>query len=129
MTRLTPAQEQLREAQRAVRGTKGNKYHARAVVLPDGTRFDSQREYARWCALELMAQAGQIRELRRQVHYPLHSMGGVVLASYVADFVYIEADDRGWHLVTEDSKGLRTALYKLKAKWMRTEYGITIRET
>lgn len=102
-----------------------NKYGAKPVVLPNGERFDSQREYGRWRELELLAQAGRIRHLKRQVRYPLCADGGYPVCFYVADFVY-ELDGA---TIVEDSKGVRTAIYRLKAKWMLAEYGIRILET
>lgn len=42
-----------------------SKYHNKKVVLPDGTVFDSQKEYARWCELRLLERAGKITNLQR----------------------------------------------------------------
>lgn len=114
-----------------------SKYRAKAVYrTPDGRyvgadypgekikEFDSRREYARWLALNLMLRAGRISDLRRQVVYELKA-NGVTIAKYVADFVYVEDGQT----VVEDVKGVRTAMYRLKKKWVKAEYGIVIRET
>ncbi len=100
----------------------------------DGEVFDSKREAARWHELQLRERAGQISELRRQVVFALHApvirddgeaLGMAVVSTYVADFVYREHGQ----LVIEDSKGVRTAVYKLKRKHMLLEHGIRIKET
>jgi hypothetical protein len=102
-----------------------NKYGARKVVTADGLRFDSQKEYARWGELQLLERAGRISDLSRQDRYPLHGPNGVKLAVYVCDFTYQEDGQ----IVIEDSKGVRTAMYRLKRRWLKAEYGIEIRET
>lgn len=45
---------------------------------------------------------------------------------YVADFVYF--DKEKGELVVEDVKGVKTDVYKLKRKLMRSIYGIEIQE-
>jgi hypothetical protein len=103
-----------------------NKFGARSVVTAEGLRFDSQREYARWRELQLLQQAGVIEHLVRQFPYFLHARNGEqAVATYRADFVYLKDGS----LVVEDVKGVKTAMYKLKRKWMKAEYGIEILET
>jgi len=102
-----------------------SKYHAKPVVTADGERFDSQREYARWRELDLLREAGRIHHLTRQQRYALHATGGQRVCWYTADFVY-ELDGE---VIVEDTKGVRTPVYRLKAKWMFAEYGIKILET
>ena len=99
---------------------KPHKYGARAVEV-DGIWFPSQREANRWRELRWQVQQGIIADLERQVPYEL-----VMRVLYRADFRYrVVADDTR---VVEDAKGARTALYKRKAKLMREQHGITIRE-
>ncbi len=92
---------------------------------PKTKMFDSQREYRRWCELIAMQKAGRISGLRRQVPFVLHAKGGAAICRYVADYVYVEAGCR----VVEDCKGKRTATYRMKKKWMKSEHGVDIRET
>ena len=99
------------------------KYGAKRTEV-DGVVFPSRGEARRWQELQLLLRAGEISNLRRQVKYPL-TVNGVKVADYVADYVY---DERGAEVV-EDWKGVRTPVYKLKAKLMRAVHGITIRET
>jgi hypothetical protein len=90
----------------------------------DGIRFDSRKEAGRWVELRALEAAGAIAAIRRQVRIPI-IVNGVRVCAYVADFVYVE---RGrW--VVEDTKGFRTAIYKLKRKLLKAACGIEIRET
>ena len=90
----------------------------------DGVIFQSKREAARYRELRLLERAGQIDCLRLQVPYPLIVEGHKV-GKYVADFVYLDRGD----LVVEDCKGIRTPVYRLKAKLMKAIHGIEILET
>lgn len=99
------------------------KYNNTIIECEDG-RFDSQREYQRWCELKIMLRAGEIRDLHRQVSYDL-TVNGVRVARYVADFVYTTV---GNVTVVEDVKGVRTGVYMLKRKLMRAIHGVDIRE-
>ena len=107
------------------------KYGNEKVVI-NGQTFDSQAEYRRWRELCLMAQAGEIGDLQRQVRYELvpvqRDEDGNVLERacfYVADFVYTDADGR---TVVEDVKGFRTKEYLIRRKLMLFRYGIRIQE-
>lgn len=66
--------------------------------------FDSKTEAKRWAQLRMLERAGHISGLRRQVPFPLMTVGREGLAcrfaDYIADFVYTENGER----VIEDSK-------------------------
>ncbi len=111
-------------------------------IVHDGMTFDSQKEYRRFCELSLLERAGKVTNLQRQVKFVLipaqyepdtvGSRGGVKRGkllerevSYVADFVY----DQDGKRIVEDSKGFRTADYKLKRKMMLYFHNIKIKET
>lgn len=105
-----------------------SKYHNKRIVTPDG-KFDSKREYERWCELKLLQRAGQISGLKRQVRYNLvpiqHAKGRNERAiDYIADFVY----RKDGQMVVEDVKGKRTSEYIIKRKLMLYVHGIAIRE-
>lgn len=108
-----------------------NKYRAKKVVLPDGQKFDSKREHARYQELLMMQRQRSISNLRRQVEYILvpsqrDANGKAIRAvKYIADFVY----DMGGKQIVEDVKGVRTKDFILKAKLMLHVHGITIKET
>lgn len=118
-----------------------NKYRNKKVVR-NGITYDSKKEADRHAVLKLLERAGKIRELERQVKFVLipaqyepdtvGKRGGVKKGklierecSYVADFVYEENGKK----VVEDTKGFRTADYKIKRKLMLYVHGIKIKET
>jgi hypothetical protein len=102
---------------------KPNKYRARKTEV-DGIIFDSQREAVRYQELKLLEKAGEISNLELQVKFSL-DIEGVRICNYIADFCY---DEKG-QVVVEDSKGVRTPSYRIKAKLMWALYRIRIRET
>jgi ferredoxin-fold anticodon binding domain-containing protein len=104
---------------------KRSKFNAVPVVI-DNVRFASKAEGRRYAALKLMVRAGCIRDLELQPRYPL-VVNGVKVADYVADFRYWDIQAGGQ--VTEDCKGFRTPVYRLKAKLVWAIYGIKILET
>lgn len=105
-----------------------NKYGNKKIRLPDGTVYDSKKEYKRHMELMLLQRAGEISDLKRQVKYELiPKQDGERAVTYVADFVY--KDSRTGEEVVEDCKGFRTDVYKLKAKIFRYRYGKKILET
>lgn len=106
-----------------------SKYHAVKTCV-DGITFDSKREADRYLVLKGMEEEGAIEDLRRQVRYELVPAFDVDdkhyrPVYYVADFVYNE----NGHEVIEDVKGMKTDVYRLKAKLVAYRYGMNIRET
>ena len=104
-----------------------SKYRARPTTV-DGQRFASQLEARRYGHLCLEMAAGTVTDLRCQVRYPivLADLDGhdVTVCTYVADFVYM----RDGQVIVEDVKGVRTPMYRLKAKLMQVLLGIVIQE-
>ncbi|AKG94553.1 hypothetical protein Shpa_42 [Paracoccus phage Shpa] len=99
----------------------------------DGIKFDSMKEAARWGALKLLENAGLIRDLKRQVRFPLEGRDGPIRfkpsnrpAVYVADFTYFDVP-KGVQII-EDAKGYRTPEYKLKRAILAAQ-GVEIIET
>ena len=99
-----------------------SKYRNKKTVV-DGITFDSQREAKRWQELTLMQKAGEITELERQVRYPIR-VNGTEVCCYISDATY----RKDGKLVVEDSKGVRTAVFSLKAKLFKAVYGFAIVE-
>ena len=116
------------------------KYHNRKITR-DGVTFDSRKEFRRYEELQLLQQAGEIANLRRQVKFVLippqrepsqiGTRGGVKKGkllerecAYIADFVYTE----NGKIVVEDTKGLRTKDYIIKRKLMLYVHNIRVRE-
>ena len=102
---------------------KANKYSAIKTEV-DGIVFHSKREATRYQDLRVMQQAGLISGLALQPKYPLE-VNGVKIGNYIGDFLYTENGQR----VVEDTKGVKTPVYKLKRRLMLALYGIEIRET
>ena len=94
-----------------------NKFGAVATFV-DGIRFDSKAEAGRWHTLRMLAMAGEILSLERQVVFPL-LVNGVAIGRYIADFVYTETNSG--QRVIEDVKGHQTELFKRSAKHMAAQ--------
>lgn len=111
---------------------KPSKYRNERCATPDGQKFDSKKEAAAWLRLSARQQAGEIRNLQRQVKYPLYcpSVGHGAwseVAAYVADFVYDDAN--GTHVVdVKGGQATRTQVYRLKRRWLELQHSITIEE-
>lgn len=125
-----------------MRSFRRNKYHNRKT-----NGFDSQKEANRAAELKLMERAGIIEGLKFQVKFQLspdrreksaetYTRGpkkgkpkpGKIFehaCCYIADFTYYQDGN----FVVEDCKGVRTADYIVKRKWMLDKYGIRIKET
>lgn len=116
------------------------KYGNKKVVV-DGIIFDSKKEAQRWRELNLLESMGEIKGLRRQVKFNLiptqrepdttGKRGGIIRGkviekecNYIADFLYWQ-DGK---MIVEDTKGMRTAGYKIKRKLMLYVHGIRIKE-
>jgi hypothetical protein len=89
----------------------------------DGIVFASRKEAARYRELKALASAGKISRLELQPRWALHAEG-VKICEYRADFSYWVGGER----IIEDVKGVRTAVYRIKKKWMKAEYGIDVVE-
>ena len=105
-----------------------NKYGAKKTTV-DGITFASKREAMRWCELGIMAKAGVIEDLQRQVRFEIVGKTDKFRARYyVADFVYRE----NGKLVVEDAKGCRSGaayqIFRLKQAIMYEKYGIYVKE-
>ena len=99
-----------------------SKYHAKPTVV-DGIRFDSKREAARYAELKLLEQAGEIQHLKAHPRYEI--VEGYFIGEewvrpvyYEGDFEYFDGD----HFVTEDVKGVETAVFRLKKKLFQKRY-------
>ena len=95
------------------------KYHNKRISL-GGHNFASKAEAARWIYLSALERDGGITHLRLQSRYELYA--GIF---YVADFEYFRESGIS---VVEDVKGLKTDVFKLKAKMFQAKYGKQIRE-
>ena len=99
-----------------------------------GVRFDSQKEARRYDELLLMLRAGEIRDLRLQPQFTIQESyvtetGERVRAiRYTADFSYIR-EVSGEKIVEDVKSGpTRTKEYLRNRKFIRSVYGIDVRE-
>ena len=99
-----------------------SKYHATRIEV-DGYVFASKAEARRYSELKLMEQAGEIDGLVMQPVFPI-IINNIKVAKYIADFSYYLGEQK----ITEDVKGVRTPVYKLKKRLVEAIYGITIAE-
>lgn len=98
-----------------------HKYNAKKTVI-DGITFASKKEATRYAQLCLLMKAKEIIDLKLQPAFPME-INGVKVCTYKADFQYMERDAKGyWQIVVEDVKGMRTPVYKLKAKLFKALY-------
>lgn len=107
---------------------KQSKYHNKKTIV-DGIKFDSKKESKRYNQLKLLENLGIIKKLKRQVKFELQPSfkfedKTIKAINYIADFTYYENDK----LVVEDTKGMRTEVYKIKKKMFMYKYGIDIKE-
>lgn len=111
-----------------------NKYNNTKISI-NGQKFDSMKEFNRYNELLLLERAGAIQDLQRQVPFVLIPSQYVAIdgktklvereCKYIADFVYTENGET----VVEDTKGVKTDVYKIKKKLMLYTHGIQVKET
>lgn len=94
-------------------GTKQPKYSA-VPTRVDGIRFDSKLEARRYGQLLQLQRAGEILGFLRQV--PAHMPDGTKL---VADFLVFPIEGKPW---LEDTKGVETAVFRVKLRAYRHHY-------
>lgn len=105
---------------------KHNKFNA-IKTEANGRVYDSGQESKRALDLQWQVEFGEITDLQYQVRFELvPKQHGEAAVFYYADFVYKNKDGK---TVVEDSKGHRTAEYRIKKKLMLYVHGIRILET
>lgn len=107
----------------------------------DGVVFDSKAEMVWYAGLKLLERAGQIRNLRRQVKFPLAINGKPILirsdrypngraCSYTADAVYLDvANNETWPLseTVEEFKPFFTDESRLRIAVAEAIYGFRVK--
>jgi len=104
--------------------TRRSKFNAKPTVV-DGIRFASQKEARCWRDLRALEMIGEISSLKVQPRFRLE-VNGIKICDYVADFDYFDRIIQS--RVIADAKGMKTPVYRLKAKLMKAIHGIEIRE-
>lgn len=98
---------------------KPSKYRNQPTEV-DGIRFASKKEARRYSDLKLLERAKEIENLVLQPRYPL-TVAGMHVATYVGDYQYDEV--KSGRRVTEDVKGVKTDVFRIKAKLFQALYG------
>ena len=103
----------------------GHKYHA--IKTNCGVHDHPSKKEANRCQeLRLLERGGEIQELEFQPRFGLRVHGNLI-CTYVADFRYFDA--RTGQIVIEDTKGVKTPVYRIKKKLMEALYGAIIAES
>lgn len=102
---------------------KANKYKAKKQPCAHGHVHDSGREAKRCNELHLLLRAGDIESLEQQPRY-LFAVNGVAVKGanghqmrFTPDFRYV--DRHSGATICEDSKGVRTEAYGVRAAFFR----------
>lgn len=112
------------EYQQHIQGqSKPNKYGAVKTEYK-GRMYDSKKEARYAEKLDMMFLSGEVIDWKPQVRIPL-TVNGKKICTYVCDFLVVYADGRIEYV---DTKGVRTATYKLKAKLVKALLGVEIKE-
>lgn len=114
----------IRAGVAAARPKRAHKFGAVPTEV-DGIYFPSKAEAKRYRELKLSERAGTITHLELQPSFPI-VVNGIAVALYRADFRYRTVPSG--EVVTEDVKGVRTPVYRIKKKLVEAIYGITIQE-
>ena len=100
-----------------------SKYKANPITI-DGIRFASQAEGRRYVQLKMLEKSGAISRLELQPSFKCE-INGKLVCTYRGDFRYFTKDG----CVTEDVKGVRTPIFRLKKKLVEALFpGVTIVE-
>jgi hypothetical protein len=100
-----------------------------------GEVFDSAAELERYLVLEVMQAAGRIRDLHRQVRFPLVLKDGTEIkignrtCVFTADFAYQEQAGSEWVRVIEDYKGFDEREMRLRRAVAEAIYGFRVKIT
>jgi hypothetical protein len=113
--------QQLSELQKAsgIAVKKESKYHAQSVEI-DNIKFASKKEGRRYQELKALQYLGEVKFFLRQT--PFHLPGKT---QYRLDFMVFWTNG---NVTFEDTKGMRTQMYKLKKRQVEEIYPIKILE-
>lgn len=120
-----------KDGKRRAGNGRATKYNNHRIKTMHGW-FDSKGELQRWLFLLDAEKRGIIRNLKRQVEFPL-IVNDELVCTYVADFVYeykyATQAREWWPECVEDFKGFETDIFKLKAKLFSALMGSSIKIT
>jgi hypothetical protein len=103
---------------------RASKYNAKKTVI-SGIVFDSKVEAERYMFLSELLRKNKISDLILQEKFDI-IIDGIFICSYVTDFSY--KNKATGVRITEDVKGMKTPVYRLKKKLIKAVFGINIHE-
>lgn len=117
--------ERISAAQFKAQASKPKRSKYRNVkTTVDGIKFDSKREAAFYCELKQREKAGEVYEVQLQRRYALIAPNGMLMATYVADFVLWDEREKRTRVI--DVKGVETEVFKIKRRMMLALLGIEV---
>lgn len=93
-------------------------------IFDDGKWFDSKLEAKHWHQLKLLERTGDIYGLAHQHRFKLIAPDGTHICDYIADFAFFDKREDRFRVL--DSKGVLTAVFRLKKKLMKALLGIDV---
>jgi hypothetical protein len=103
---------------------KPSKYRNVPVMI-DGIRFASKLEGQFYGNLKLREKAGEVHGVELQKRYPIIGPDGLLITTYVADFVYWDQILKRMCII--DVKGMPpTPAFNIKKKLMKSLLGINV---
>lgn len=100
-----------------------------------GEVFDSANELQRYLVLEVLQAAGRIRDLKRQVRFPLVLPDGTPIkignrsCVWTADFAYLAPEGDAWVRVIEEYKGFDDPTARLRRAVAEAIYKFSVKVT
>ena len=101
---------------------KPSKYRNQPITL-DGIRFQSKAEARYYSQLKLREKAGEVYGVELQKPFVI-TINGILICTYRCDFSFYDHKEDRVRVI--DVKGFSTPVFKLKAKMVKAQYGVTI---
>lgn len=121
------------------RPQRGRAWHQQRTVVPpyrrtsaDGILHPSESHMTRWNELKLLESRGLVRNLMREVRFPLSVHGRPIKTPtgrtrvYTADFVYERLTLGEWVRLIEEHKGYMDATSELRIAVFEACYDVTV---
>ena len=104
---------------------RSNKFGNKIIKTPEGV-FASKWEHEYWGVLKVLARAGEISHLAKQIKYPLR-VNGVHISDYIADFIYQDKTGKTIVVDTKSKATVKLSEFQMKKKLMLALFGIEVK--
>ena len=112
----------------AVKKPKRPPKYRNQIIVVDGEKFHSKKEYAYWLELQQLQKSGVIRDLKRQVPFEfIHN--GFKIGKFTADMTYFITANNQY--IVADVKSPITRMetsYRLRRKMMKAFFAVDVTE-